>query len=101
LETRRISANGGKLPRWRGDGKELFYVANDNSLMSVALPGPTLASMGPPKALFATNLVPPPGGNQIYDVTGDGQRFLMTGRGNNVSSSIEMVLNWPSLLPKE
>jgi len=46
LETRRISAGGGKLPRWRGDGKELFYVAKDGSLMSVAMPGPTLASMG-------------------------------------------------------
>jgi hypothetical protein len=63
------------------------------------MPGPTLASMGSPKPLFATNLVPPPGGDQIYDVTGDGQRFLMTERGSNVSSSIEMVLNWPSLLP--
>jgi hypothetical protein len=101
LGTRRISANGGKLPRWRGDGKELFYVANDNSLMSVAMPGPTLASMGSPKVLFATNLVTPLGGNQIYDVTGDGQRFLMIERGSNVSSSIEMVLNWSSLLPHE
>jgi WD40 repeat protein len=98
-ETRRISASGGRLPRWRGDGKELFYIANDNSLMSVAITGPALAPMGSPKPLFATNLVPPPGGNQIYDVTGDGQRFLMIERGSNVSSSIEMVLNWPSLLP--
>jgi eukaryotic-like serine/threonine-protein kinase len=99
LQTRRISASAGRLPRWRGDGKELFYVAKDYSLMSVAMPGPTLASMGSPKPLFATNLVSPPGGDQIYDVTGDGQRFLMTERGSSVSSSIEMVLNWPSLLP--
>jgi Tol biopolymer transport system component len=99
LETRRISASGGQLPRWRGDGKELFYVAKDGTLMSAAMPGPTLASMGSPKPLFATNLAPPPGGDQIYDVTGDGQRFLMIERGSRVSSSIEMVLNWPSLLP--
>jgi len=99
LETRRISASGGSLPRWRGDGKELFYVAKDGTLMSAAMPGPTLASMGSPKPLFATNLVPQPGGNQLYDVTGDGQRFLMIERGRSVSSSIEMVLNWPSLLP--
>jgi len=99
LETRRISASGGELPRWRGDGRELFYVAKEGTLMSAALLGPTLASMGSPKPLFATNLVPPPGGNQIYDVTGDGQRFLMLERDTSVSSSIEMVLNWPSLLP--
>ncbi len=99
LKTRRISASGGRLPRWRGDGKELFYVAKDYSLMSASMPGPTLSSMGPPKPLFATNLIPPPGGDQIYDVTGDGQRFLMIERGSNARSSIEMVLNWPSLLP--
>lgn len=99
LQTRRISASACRLPRWRGDGKELFYLAKDYSLMSVAMPGPTLASMGSPKPLFATNLVSPPGGDQIYDVTADGQRFLMIERGSNVSTSIEMVLNWPSLLP--
>ncbi len=94
-----VSSAGGTQPRWRGDGKELFYVAKDYSLMSASMPGPTLSSMGPPKPLFATNLIPPPGGDQIYDVTGDGQRFLMIERGSNARSSIEMVLNWPSLLP--
>ena len=99
LETRRVSANGGSLPRWRGDGKELFYAAKDGWLMSVSMPGPTLELMGSPKQLFATNLTPPiEDDNQIYDVTADGQRFLMIDRVSEMSNPIEMVLNWPSLL---
>jgi eukaryotic-like serine/threonine-protein kinase len=98
VERRRISASGGSLPRWRRDGKELFYVAGDGNLMSVAIPSPGLMHVGPPKPLFAVNLRHA-GGNQLYDVTGDGQRFLLIERASGQFSTIEMVLNWPSLLP--
>jgi DNA-binding winged helix-turn-helix (wHTH) protein/Tol biopolymer transport system component len=100
VETRRISAGGGTSPRWRRDGKELFYFSKDATLMSVALPGPALASMGQPKALFTTNVRAMFGiGNLLYDVSADGQRFLIVEAGGSASSSIEMVMNWPSLLP--
>lgn len=69
--------NGGSQPRWRKDGKELFYV-EDNSLM--AAPGglgPSL-SLGSPKKLFSSQtLVFGQGCELNYDGTADGQRFVL------------------------
>jgi len=77
---RRVSRNGGFLPRWRPDGRELFFLQTDGTLMVVdpredsADPRPLFRVEGvtpsdvysPPRERFAT-----------YDVTADGQRFLM------------------------
>jgi len=62
---RQISVNGGYLPLWRGDGKELFYESNDRTLMSVDMS----TESSTPKPLF-------PLGGGGYDVTPDGQRFV-------------------------
>ena len=96
---RRISAEGGRQPRWRRDGKELFFLAGDGSMMSAEISGAGELKKGLPTRLFHTNLRL--GTNKaIYDVTGDGQRFLVIdGAIQSGSSDIEMVLNWPSLLP--
>jgi serine/threonine protein kinase/Tol biopolymer transport system component len=97
---RRISAEGGSQPRWRRDGKELFFLAGDGSMMSAELSGAGELKKGLPTRLFHTNLRL--GTNKaIYDVTGDGQRFLVIdGAIQSGSSDIEMVLNWPSQLPR-
>jgi hypothetical protein len=75
-----VSAAGGSQPRWRRNGKELFYVAADGKLMSVPVAGPTNTQMlgvGAPVALFPTHLA---GGGgfpkQQYAVAPDGQRFF-------------------------
>jgi Tol biopolymer transport system component len=98
-----VSAGGGTNPRWRADGRELFYI-NGQTLMSVAVtPGPSL-TLGVPRALFtrkdwaANRPAPPPNGFD-YDVTPDGQRILL----NVVDDSqpqppITVVVNWPVLL---
>jgi eukaryotic-like serine/threonine-protein kinase len=73
-----ISNGGGYEPKWRADGRELFYIAKDGQLTSVALtPGPRL-EVGRSQALFQTKL------DVVnlpffwrYDVASDGQRFLM------------------------
>jgi eukaryotic-like serine/threonine-protein kinase len=71
-----ISSGGGTAPRWRRDGRELFYVAPDRRIHSVEVrPGATFEA-GAPKALFATQIARLPLG--FYDVTADGQRFLVT-----------------------
>jgi len=62
---RQMSIDGGTWPRWRADGKELFYVSRDQMLMSV---DPTADSV--PKPLFRLN-------GRAYDVSRDGQRFLV------------------------
>jgi serine/threonine protein kinase len=97
-QRRRISVDGGRQPRWRGDGKELFFLAGEGSMMSVEISAVGALRTGVPRKLFDANLRL--GSNKaLYDVTGDGQRFLVIdGQIRASISDIEMVLNWPSLL---
>ena len=94
-ERKRISTTGGSQPRFRPDGKELFYVAADGQLMAVKING---ASFETPKALFKTRMLTALIQADIdYDVTADGQRFLIgTQVGEAVPASI--ILNWPALV---
>jgi eukaryotic-like serine/threonine-protein kinase len=96
----RISTNGGRQPRWRRDSKELFFLGGDGSMMSTEIDAAGELRTGVPKQLFRPNLRL--GSNKaLYDVTGDGQRFLVIdGEIRFADSDIEMVLNWPSLLPR-
>ncbi len=92
-----VSTEGGGLPHWRGDGRELFYVAPDGTLMSVAVnPGASFAS-GTPRALFTTGLEITPVKiymNQ-YAVSRDGQRFLLNRRvPETPSAAITAVVPW-------
>jgi len=88
-------------PRWRGDSKELIFVKEDHGLMSVDVkPGPSFEFTSP-EPLFN------PDGAQIngpsyYDVTSDGQRFLMrvSAPASTLGDQIYVVLNWPKLLVK-
>jgi hypothetical protein len=89
---------GGTAPVWRNDGKEIFYLALDGKLMAVLVkPG---ATFGSPQPLFATRLSPQQS-LADYDVTPDGQRFLInqpvTDTGNE---PITVIVNWPELLKK-
>jgi hypothetical protein len=73
-----ISNAGGMMPRWRGDGKEIFYLSLDGKMMAVGVSskGAAFQSLTPQ---FLFNATPPhlrtP--NFEYDVSADGQRFLM------------------------
>jgi hypothetical protein len=84
-------------PRWRSDGRELFYLAPDVSIMAVDVePGETFRSR-PARRLFQTQAVAPSGiTGQAYDVTSDGQRFLMKVPAS--FSPITVVVNWTSIL---
>jgi Tol biopolymer transport system component len=76
-----VSSQGGAQPRWRGDSRELFYVATDGTLMAVPI-GPE-GTPGPPVALFkepslrVNNYVFFYGGAAAYAVSRDGSRFLV------------------------
>ena len=91
-----ISKGGGTDPRWRGDGKELFYVASHGQLMSVDISAKPLFEAGAPKPMFQL----PPGFNG-GEVTADGRRFLI-GVPVAQSSSVPftVVLNWQTTLKK-
>ena len=98
-----ISSAGGTQPRWRGDSKELFYLASDGKIMSVSVAnGPTFDA-GTPVALFQANPRVLVATSELvaYDVSKDGQRFLINTRQKNPEAQpMTVVLNWPSLLKK-
>jgi hypothetical protein len=100
-----ISNSGGWQPRWRGDGKELFYVAPDGQLMVVAIlaaSNSTHFKASVPQALFQTAM---PNRQQsflfFYDVTADGRRFIInTDPRGGSQSVINVVVNWQAGLKK-
>lgn len=93
-----ISTNGGSWPRWRKDGKELFYLAPDRTLMAVPLKNG--AADGVPTTLFGTQVGSFTAANR-YDVTPDGQRFLVNVPvGAPVTTPLTVVLNWTTAIKK-
>jgi serine/threonine protein kinase len=91
-----ISKGGGTDPRWRGDGKELFYVGSDGKLMSVDISAKPIFRAGAPRPLFQ---LPP--GFIGGDVTADGRRFLIgVPVTQSVSVPFTVVLNWQTTLKK-
>ena len=98
----RVSTAGGDQARWRRDGRELFYVSLDGRLMSVPIQTAPDLKVGAPVALFETSLVAGGGlgTNAHYDVTPDGQRFIVASRlGDTGNPPITVVLNWLAALP--
>jgi Tol biopolymer transport system component len=92
-----ISTEGGSDPRWRRDGKELFYRAADGKLMAVEVKGGSIFEARSPKVLLAT----PPLNffDRNYAVTADGQRFLISTPVRDASSEmITVVINWTAEL---
>jgi Tol biopolymer transport system component len=89
-----ISKVGGTLPRWRRDGKELFYLAADRKLMAVEVKlGPAFQA-GIPRPLFDSRMDT---ANVRYTVTRDGQRFLIPTPIVEASSTPPtVVINWPA-----
>jgi hypothetical protein len=72
-----ISSGGGVQATWRADGRELFCLTLDGTLMSVAISGAGPLSPGPPTRLFDTGLVVDPIRDQ-YAPSRDGRRFLIS-----------------------
>jgi Tol biopolymer transport system component len=97
-EAVRVSTEGGGQARWRGDGRELFYVAPDGRLMAVEVRATSgRIEIGLPKPLFGG--VNPDPTTDHYAVTADGQRFLLPMPvGENPGARIHVVTNWSALL---
>ncbi|HWE49064.1 MAG TPA: protein kinase [Bryobacteraceae bacterium] len=92
-----VSQGGGMQPRWRGDSKELFYIAPDGDVMAIPVSGGGGAfQSGRSTALFR-NLPNPPG----WDAAPDGKRFLFpVPVGDAQETPFNVVLNWMSLIRK-
>jgi Tol biopolymer transport system component len=99
--TVQISSGGGLLPTWRGDGRELFYVATGGRMMAVDVAPGTKLVAGAPHALFSFNPARAVGNFGIYDVSSDGQRFLvLVPASRNASAPLDLVLDWAGLVEK-
>lgn len=74
-----VSRGGGTEPRWRGDGKEIFYIAPSGMLMAVPVSGESIFATGAPAPLFQIQGRAPISSTDVftYDVAKDGKRFLV------------------------
>src|SRR5687767_6117612 len=88
-----ISTDGGRAPVWTRGGREIVYQAPEDEIMAVDVRAAPTFQAGIPKALFKTNLRPPPGGQ--FDVTPDGERFLVNVKpADENSDPVTLVQNW-------
>ncbi len=96
-----VSNGGGILPRWRHDGRELFYISTDNRIMSAEITEQESSLLiGKVQSLFRVNPVPFAGGSN-YDVTGDGKKFVVASLASSQESEpLALVVNWNALLKR-
>ncbi len=88
-----VSAGGGTDPRWRGDGRELYYISADSWMTTVSF---TAGAPAAPQRMFQVT-APPPRDPYLssYDVSGDGSRFLMKVAVQDVTSApLHVLANW-------
>jgi serine/threonine-protein kinase len=91
-----ISTEGGTEPMWNPNGRELFYRSGDK-MMAVEIATQPGFAAGKPRMLFEGQYQPTPGTFPNYDVSPDGQRFLMlkpTEQAQAAPTQINVVLNW-------
>ncbi len=82
-----LSRGGGSMPRWRADGKEIFFRGPGGALMSAAFTGVSALHPGVPQSLFHL-------GGPWWDASGDGNRFLVSLPLDQGVPPFTVVLNW-------
>jgi serine/threonine protein kinase len=102
-----VSTNGGMRPVWARDGKTLYFLALDGTLYAVEVDtsGESF-QMGTSQSLFTpdapvTDLPGQLGSGYAYDVTPDGQRFLVNTSGSGDATPLTLVLNWTNMVSEE
>src|SRR5262249_47470074 len=93
-----VSTKGGMQPRWRADGKELYFISTDNKLMAVSITqkGSTL-ELGTPSPLFTTRILTGATGTinrPQYAVSRDGRFLINETVEDSAASPITLILNW-------
>ena len=99
FEQWQVSTGGGSQPRWRGDGRELYFASPDGYLMAVSIESQPVFRPGTPRKLFRLPERPERDTPVFEDVTPDGKRFLLSVPTTSRSSvGFHVIVNWPSLL---
>ncbi|MBZ5584415.1 MAG: hypothetical protein LAQ30_19825, partial [Acidobacteriia bacterium] len=95
-----VSRSGGVQPRWRRDGKELFYISLDSKMMSVEVDTGHVFQSGTPHPLFQTEMVDTGirTGPMSWDLAPDGNRFLIISENSTDALSLNVALNWRAVL---
>ena len=99
----RYRTRGGQEPKWRNDGKELFYMSTDGKIMAVPVSAGASFQAGTPVALFQTHRRQPMSSQDLfsYDVSSDGQRFLIATKLDEPNAApLSVLLNWASEMEK-
>lgn len=91
-----VSRGGGVQPRWRRNGKELFYISPDWKMMTVNVSTSPVFHAGTPQPLFNTEMADTGirTGPMSWDIAPDGNRFLIISEKSIGTSSLNVVLNW-------
>ena len=98
----RISTNGGVQPRWRRDGKELFYLAPDGAIMTalINMTGPGFQAEAPVTLCTPPKAPLPAIFASVFEVSADGRRFLILAPSNSDAPGINVVVNWDAGLKR-
>lgn len=94
-----VSQTGGTYPAWRGDSKEILFSGTDGSINAASVNTKSEEfELDPVRTLFHVNYMAPIG--NPYDVTPDGQRFVVTTLPETVPTPLVLVTNWTAELKK-
>jgi eukaryotic-like serine/threonine-protein kinase len=94
-----ITSGGGTKPRWRKDGRELFYIDQDSRIIAVPIKLEPTFETGKPQALFQVRGIRSFADILYdYDVAPDGQRFLFNISPDGIVSPITVIVNWDASL---
>jgi hypothetical protein len=98
-----VSTEGGGFPRWRADGRELYYLSADSRLMAVSFAADSGPAIGTPVPLFEVRLVAHPDRGTFaeyeYDVNADGSQFLINRLMVPPDPNMSVIVNWNSAAP--
>ena len=91
-----ISREIGSEPRWHPNGKELFFLDNDQTLMASDISLSPEFKAGPPHALFRTRIPTPmrTGVASDYDIAPDGRFLINTVKPGTEPAALHVILNW-------
>jgi len=96
-----VSSNGGFHPIWRGDGKELYFIAADTRMMAVAVDTSGQFQFGAPTPLFAVNTLALQGGvGRQFAVTKDGRFLVNAFQQQATVMPLTVVVNWISAVQR-
>ena len=94
-----ISTGGGRCPRWRSDGKEVFYLSPSNQMLVAAVEETAGAlEVGRAHVLFRSSAV-----NSLapFDVSADGMKFVITSLSSGPSPPLTLIVNWTATLQRQ